>query len=696
MKEALGILLALGLALVLAGAAHGLAWCCLPRVGLVQRAAAAVAATLVVLTAAFHVTIALGCFARIPLAFIGVGAALIVLASWRRSTSWRRRVRCEVRALGRLLVLLQHSRWRGRASLFGVFAALHLTRTLVGVPTTNDAVVYHATRAAMWVQTSDLGAMRGPGQWEAYGLFPAGGEVLRAWAMLPLGNDLLVTLVDGIEWIALGLAVWSSCRQLGLREPAGTTAAAFVMAIPTVVYGLGACHVDVTLLLALFLAVALLLGVLHGGGPGALWLALATGGVATGVKFTGLVVMVPVFVLVCAWVSRGHRRRTLSAFLAGTVTAVALYAPWLCLSLARTGLPFSPVPLTFGGIRLGASHSVEWFLDRAALPEAATWDLEWLLASRLFGVPGFDVVPGALCLLPIALAPLGAVSLVRRQPMPACVLLVVVAAAAWAFWGAAFRPVRFHTGLACARFLLPFLAFCVPLSLCWGGPRVRARVAAGLWAAVVVHLVLLGLPLVGPFEVAAGLVLGGTAAAAVGLLRAWRRCRWPAARLAALAVLVLASAAWSRWRLQHRWAHVAAVDSFQRTGKYWLEGAAALDDPHRPQRIAITSGSKPPAILPAYHFTGRRLQNGIEYVSPLPDGAIPQVNPGDGWEQFASYEAWLHRLHARAIDAVASFDNRSIELEWMQSHPEDFEVVVANDQWGVYRVAGGKPHSAPR
>jgi hypothetical protein len=134
----------------------------------------------------------------------------------------------------------------------------------------------------------------------------------------------------------------------------------------------------------------------------------------------------------------------------------------------RTGLPFSPLPVTVDGVALGVvSPEVQWHMER---PEVRPYDLPSELSAlgRVFTLPGTPTEAlGLLALIPLLLWPLGIRRLATRHP-PALVLIVIaVIATLFEYYDADFAMIRYYWSASSSRFLLPAVALLTPVSLLW-------------------------------------------------------------------------------------------------------------------------------------------------------------------------------------------------------------------------------------
>lgn len=114
-------------------------------------------------------------------------------------------------------------------------------------PLSWDALTYHAVKAGMWAQSGQIRLMEAPGGWSHYRMFPGGGETLQALSMLPFHSDLLVCLVDFVEWLCLIPALFLLGRCVGLERKSSFIGGLFCLFLPCVVFSVGSCYVDLIL-----------------------------------------------------------------------------------------------------------------------------------------------------------------------------------------------------------------------------------------------------------------------------------------------------------------------------------------------------------------------------------------------------------------------------------------------------------------
>jgi hypothetical protein len=515
----------------------------------------------------------------------------------------------------------------------------------------------------------------------------AGGEVFPAWAMLPLHSDALAPAVDVIQWLGLGLVLVVLARRLFIREPYASAAAGFVLAIPTVKLLVGSGYVESGLLLAL--AAGLTLGLVGWNARGGAALVLGAGalGVAAATKFP----MIPLSgAITIVLVVRAVTAKRHAAAGAAVVAFAVAVAPWMFQTLWRTGLPFSPVPVKVAGITLGEpSLELKWYMDRPALRPYAFED-ELAALKRVFSRPGTETQAlGLLAAVPLGLSVVGFPRLARRSRAGLVLIAVAILVNLASYYAPEFSMIRQYWSVSSSRFLLPMVSLLTLVSVCWCRPGSRTG-RIYLWflqIATFINLLAYAVTGFSPASVQAVcllLLLGGVMV--LGLSTTALHVRGAKRAVAIAAMVVASNVALGLLRAKYRNELFVQDFALQGVPKYWTIAIPFVDDPNVSRRIAITSG--PDQNMDnwfAAPFMGRALQNEVVYEPVSIDGRLVSF----GTEEFvrtASFDAWQQRLHRRRITDVISFRPRSMELGWMEAHPELFEKQCGGGDWGLYRV----------
>lgn len=556
----------------------------------------------------------MGGFARWPLAALLSVVSLVVLTTVAPRTpvpSVERRPgpdRAGWAALGLALV-----------AALAVSAALlgRDARVLTTGPTDADALHYHLSESAWFVQTHSINHLHQTASSDASVYYPLDVELLDAVAMLgPRPDIATLGLNVGFGWLAL-LACWviGARWQMG---PAAVAAGAAVLAVPLIAGAASGPGLnDIPAIASLLAAVALLV---HAEGrsrwPTAIAVAGLALGLAAGTKLTLLAVVVLVAVT-AVWCAPGRRWLT-----AGLVSSSAVLTGgfWFGRDWVSVGSPVPSVGLTIAGHGFHQvpypqvkpdSFSVAHYLGDGSVIR------HWFVPSlKIVATPAWPLVLG-LPVLGLLAALLLRGERIRR--LLAVVGLVGIAAylvTPMTALGPAGRPILFGANL---RYVAPVLALGLVL-LVTAAPLRRL--------AVPVTLLLTGFTLALLTSSTTGLYVDRPRGWALALLVAvavgWfvvvsrqSPVRLVTAAVAVLSLLVVANAAAV---LQHHY----LTDRYAAPGPRNRLFAAAAGLHH--QRIGVVG-------LPLqYPFTGPRLDNSVSYVGvEAPDHSFAAPTTCSAW-----------------------------------------------------------------
>jgi hypothetical protein len=202
-------------------------------------------------------------------------------------------------------------------------------------PFAYDALTYHLTAVASWVQSGRIG----PNPYAACcARYPANAEVLFAWPAIFLHRDTLVDAVQIVSALVGALAIAGLARSAGVSRAGAATGGSLFLLIPIVLTQSNTDYNDLTVA-ALFLAAlyfAVRFGVerrlVHAG------LAGAAAGLAFGTKTTGIGLAVALAVGIVAAVGR----RAAPGLAVFVVVVLLTGGWWYAKNWADTGNPVSP------------------------------------------------------------------------------------------------------------------------------------------------------------------------------------------------------------------------------------------------------------------------------------------------------------------------------------------------------------------
>jgi len=683
-------LLALWLIACCFGAAHRIAWHAVGAGASALRWAATAATGIALAIGGFFALMPLGLFRPVPAALAAGACAAIALRLVPGPPPMVLLAR--ERRVMRIATRLERPMHLVIALVLGGPAVLAVARTLAGPPLAWDTVTYHGVRAALFVQNA-FTFEPGPGSWSLYRHFFAAGEVLVAWAMLPFHSDLLAGLVNGIQWVALGVACFALARELGLRSTRATIAAWACMLLPTLRLQVPSGYVELPMLVCVATALTLALRALRTERAPAACLALVALGAAASIKFVAGIPLAVVATTLASWSVAAWRRGDRAparAVAGGALVAGALVAPWLVAPLLETGYPLSPIPLELFGITLGeADPALDWN-RRHDTARAYSMRTEWDALRAIFVPPGALATalgPGAL--VSLLAVPLGIAAVWRRSPLAIGMLVAVVLLTIAFVYLPAMNVNRLYWPRANSRYIALAVIVSTPLALVAG--RAWRFWGQGLTFILLIASVFYSLAFVGRgWSQWDSLVVTalGVSLLVLGSLVRWiaRRSRLAAAVAGVLALAVIA-AGLDALQTAVRYELLATAQHHHRFPRYWQQAAAQLDEPGAARRIAVTAGPHQDGDnWFSYFFLGRTLQNTLHYVPISRSGAIAHFGPAGRRAERADERAWLARIAERDITEVLSLQPRSLEQDWMETRPERFRKLAGGPDWGLFRV----------
>ncbi len=568
-------------------------------------------------------------------------------------------------------------------------ALLALARGLALPPLSWDALTYHLTYAASWIQHGGVGRFEAGGIWEAYETFPKAGEALFYLAMLPFHADHLVNLVNIPLWLGLALALRACAQRLGVGRRVQDGCCTVIALCPAFSAYITPSYVEVATAFAFTCALGSGLRALRGDPRAlfAMWIGL---GMAVAVKATALSLPAGgvVVALLCA---RRDPRAAWRWSLRGALGASLLAAPWYLRNAWACGNPLYPLGLPgFSAGPWAGSTLLRWTLQESSV---LSQNALAAVAAYLLAPPPQPYPLGPMALYPIALLlPLfGLLAIPKPRRVAVAALLGLALLLLWTYlvspWNGIYvtanarflGPSLIAAGLACALVL-----DCAPA-------RVQALAGAVLLACAIGYLE--GVPIVRQpvWGSPSWLVALGAGAALLALASA---AATPAARkarqLRALGLLcgvgaLAALPASIAWREQHRAESYRTrtdlhpvLDSFK---DFWPRMAELP-----PSRIAFAVGGID--FTEGWFFYplfGPDLQHTVRYVDIEADGDRNACRRRGMIRDQPSYQAWLRRLRAQRIDYLL-VRGEPLEARWAESHPERFTQAMALTGTRLFRT----------
>jgi hypothetical protein len=562
----------------------------------------------------------------------------------------------------------------------GGLLGLRMVRGAVAPPLTGDALTYHLLKAGRWVQQGNFAAERAPDAWGYYEYFQPFGDILWAWAMLPVGDDFLIGLAGATVWGTALLATYALARTLSADTIRAALAALFVAFSPSVFNFITTAQVENALLGAFVLGAVFIARTITHGERADTWFAAAAMGVLAGIKFIGApIAVIGLAALVVGLFRHRPQVREGAARLAGVVLLFALGCQPYLRAWYETGSPSYPFTVGLGGTTLLAGNAqLAWLMARAT-PQPRSIFLELFVPNQ------FDIVigrtqflnPGPGALLVVVAGLMAAVVLLRRRPSRTIALfllaasLVTIAAIAtrdvvalrtlWLFWLGRFLLVPLAAAAVCASTLR----------------RVGVPVLLAAIAVDVPFLVPLGLSASDASALGDWRLIGAVAGM-VGMTLASVRWRRPVFVAGTLAVAAVSWFAVRDVRASHRQSYYRDMAHDRTYDNHWLGRAetaaypiwARLDGAG--ETVAVSAGWSNGHNWFRYPLLGSRLQNRVVYVPITRDGSIVDYQDSAAVRARGDAEAWLRRLVEQRVDYLVLLHPEPPEAAWVRAHPDVF------------------------
>jgi hypothetical protein len=585
--------------------------------------------------------------------------------------------------------------------LLGAVFAIAIARTcrgLVAPPLGWDALTYHLLKAGRWVQSGTFVSEAAPDAWGYYEYFLPFGDVVWAWAMLPVGGDALLAPAGLLVWLSVVLGAYAVARSLGIRQGAAVVGAAVVASVPTVINFVTAAYVENLTASVFLLGAVFVIRALQGLDRPSFVLAAAALGIGAGIKIVALPYLLVGFGLLAVEIVRtASLRSRLVPLVAACAVAAAIALPPYVRAWVETGSPIYPVAVSVGGRVVAAGneemalvHSGKIFLKGRTRSFADTARMV-VIPDTVLVLAGYEFLGlGPATPLVLLLGLVGAVVLLmrRRFALPLVYLLASAAATVLSILPESNEALRTVWAFVLGRHLIVPFAVLALLSMVRDDRATRIVMALVL----VVHLVL-AIPRSWGEPDTVALTLG--AAWMVWILgfgfiafRAWARSEL--SRVTALLVAVFLALPYVvilDIRLKTRYSHYLHAARSQIYDIHYLDPAflsswplwAALDETEGATVAAAAGWDGIGHNWYRYPLLGSRLQNRVIYVPVTRDGSLVDYRARQALESKADFDAWIQRLEVLGVDYFAALPPRSIEAEWIDRHPERFSPVARGE-----------------
>jgi hypothetical protein len=554
----------------------------------------------------------------------------------------------------------------------------------------DDYFVYHGLKAALWVQQGLHYDYDSPSGWTLYRNFPGGGSISTAWIMLLFQSDRFTGLASVLYWPFYCLAAYVLARELSIRSREAWVLALFLSCMPSILDHKGGAFIDTPMHAIILAGLAFAVHAIRHGKERYLPLIGIAAGLAASMKipsypYAAILMASPALLLFqISW------RRLMAPWALGIVLTASMLFPWFYYAYLNTGYPFSPVSVHIGSIILGkAPMTADAYLHLVPPPGSFPWrDI------HAFFVIFFTRNPQTLdlyVLVLLFLAPVGWIRLLKFNWKIFVLLAIVGVYYLELYFSPIFIVNRLVYPWVNGRFFLAPVSFTAMIGYL-AFPRFQRFLCGFLFIVVVYEVnffafrdyqptLVAYLPAFGLLPISLGLLLLGSY---------WFLGRrilfrgWPLAKL---------SLVFPAWLLVCGLLSDECRRGFHEPEAGWPDGlwkAVSLTDSLSDSYKIDVTISKYASFNQIYALPlmGRQLQNRLVYVPISKSGKIYE-NVDPLRLDDIDFTSWENRLLAEHVDAIMSFSPRSIEMDWMENHPELFQKMAGesdpllekNNEW---------------
>jgi hypothetical protein len=616
------------------------------------------------------------------------------------------------------------SRWAALLVIGAFVVLFSFSRALLMPPLAWDCLTYHLTVAALWIQKGSLVVLSAPDQLQ-YAHFPINGEIFASWLLLPFHNDLLVNTMNFPITLLGGMACYAIARELGLGRKQASFAPLLICFSPMIFPLITTEYVDPAVFAFCCAAVLFALRYLKEGCLSDALFALIAAGVVLGIKFTGIAITGLIFAAVIGTTALSKRHPSFFAkagiTILGLLIICALGGRQYILNAIDARNPFYPLPVRIMNHELfkgwsGVDQMNEWISEYEISQELDKLG-PWERMYRKFYYLSLNAGPKFAPFLFLAIASL----FVRSDYIPkryCCFLsLIWIIPCIVYFTGTAMDFARKGYYLdSSTRFLSPCVAIFTIQGL-----AVMSRIKnhsrpievfliglfgwdllymkkthldeVGLLYPLVVVLMLVCVTLYNlgyeRFATAfTGSKISSSSTGPVGFNRVIIK-RW-LAYCTGFIVLVLVLYCLQTYRDHTRYAYYRTHVDLNPIPGDTVNGWEFLDNPREKKTIALAMDwAAPGHNWFFYPLLGRWLQNEVVYLSAKYQGDVP-ARLHRGMLRGDNLSVWLYNAKKQRVDYILARTPWPIELRWMESRGDTFELVFYDKAFRIFRYRGEK------
>jgi hypothetical protein len=612
------------------------------------------------------------------------------------------------------------SRWAALIIICGFVAVLSLSRALLMPPLAWDCLSYHLPFATLWIKKGTLLLFNAPDQISENVHFPINGDIFASWLMLPFQTDIVVNIMNFPITLLGGISCYAIARELGLTRKEASFAPALICFAPMVYSQITTQYIDNAVFA--FSSAATLFGLrfLRKGFPQDSILSLVAGGLVLGMKFTGIPVVGIIFL---ATVLKTIRLVNYSGFLkklgliiCGLLILCALGGRQYILNGLYAGNPLYPFSLTIVNHEiLEGSHKLaqvsEWVSNwekEQGVDKLSFWEKEY----KKFSYSRRTAGPKYLIFLIVALISL----FIRPRGVSQkdwyflAVLWIVGIVLFYANTSADFArrgvwmqgstrflsfPMAIFTiqGLTViaklGRYFKNIFFFMVIL-IAWDLMHINKthiQGIEGLYPLVIVMLILVIIFFKRVLEMLYQKKGSSLTAKEVSRSGSSTNRQW------VVGILFFVTLTGGLYFLQSyrdttRYSYYRDYFDYVDFPRTFVDGWEFLDQPDVKKTIAMSIGwAAPGHKWFFYPLLGRWLQNDVVYISAKYKWDAP-IWVHRGLLRGNSRSTWLHNLKRKKVDCILVAKPWPIELRWMLSDQDAFQLVFSDQECKIFKYLG--------
>jgi hypothetical protein len=597
---------------------------------------------------------------------------------------------------------------------------LSLSRALLMPPLAWDCLSYHLPFATLWIKKGTLLLFNAPDQISENVHFPINGDIFASWLMLPFQTDIVVNIMNFPITLLGGISCYAIARELGLTRKEASFAPALICFAPMVYSQITTQYIDNAVFA--FSSAATLFGLrfLRKGFPQDSILSLVAGGLVLGMKFTGIPVVGIIFL---ATVLKTIRLVNYSGFLkklgliiCGLLILCALGGRQYILNGLYAGNPLYPFSLTIVNHEiLEGSHKLaqvsEWVSNwekEQGVDKLSFWEKEY----KKFSYSRRTAGPKYLIFLIVALISL----FIRPRGVSQkdwyflAVLWIVGIVLFYANTSADFArrgvwmqgstrflsfPMAIFTiqGLTViaklGRYFKNIFFFMVIL-IAWDLMHINKthiQGIEGLYPLVIVMLILVIIFFKRVLEMLYQKKGSSLTAKEVSRPGSSTNRQW------VVGILFFVTLTGGLYFLQSyrdttRYSYYRDYFDYVDFPRTFVDGWEFLDQPDVKKTIAMSIGwAAPGHKWFFYPLLGRWLQNDVVYISAKYKWDAP-IWLHRGLLRGNSRSTWLHNLKRKKVDCILVAKPWPIELRWMLSDQDAFQLVFSDQECKIFKYLG--------